>query len=81
MSIHSNQKVKSGPSSSRKEIRGANATYKASVQKQNRTQSSTSAAGSGEIKKPTQGVGSAPSGSSTGKPTPSSFGSGHYKPN
>lgn len=44
MSQHSNMRGKA-PSSSRSNIRGANPTYKASVQRQSRTASSTKSGG------------------------------------
>lgn len=79
MSTHQNQPKTSGPTSNRTKIRGAGATYRASVQEQSKGASSTKPAGSGKIEK-IQGQGSAPQGEDV-KDMPEGFGSGHYKPN
>lgn len=68
------------PTSNRKKIQGANATYRASVQKAARGRSSTSPAKNGNDKKETVGQGSAPVHNIVQTNGPA-FGSGHYTPN
>lgn len=58
---------------------GSNPTYRASVQRKSKTESSTKAAGDGKIAK-IEGQGSAPQGQDV-KDMPTGFGSGHYQPN
>lgn len=79
MSKHTNEKA-SAPTSSQKKIRGAGATYRASVQKESRSTSSTKSAGSGKVEK-VSGQGSAPSGKLVNQPNVGGFGSGHYEAN
>lgn len=68
MSTHSNQARKGGPTSSRKAIRGANPTYKTSVQKNHE---------SSETSKQEMGEG----GMMHDADEKAAVGSGHYKAN
>jgi len=83
MSQHAN-KAGGAATSSRTKIRGAGATYRASVQKQSRTESSTSRspAGDGKRKKDLSVDGASRTTKTTEvSPAPSGYGSGHYVPN
>lgn len=85
MSIHANQAVKGGPSSSRDEIQGAGATYRASIQKQARIvkDQTSKAKDSGQRKMPAQSEGSAPINNvgANAANNGSNYGDGHYQPN
>lgn len=80
MSKHSNQKTQGGPTSGRDEIRGHNATYNASIQRESRkSMSSTKKAGTGSDTEKVDGQGSAPDGEVV-TPIKGGYGSGHYTP-
>lgn len=87
MSQHANMKGKM-PSSSRSNIRGANPTYKTSVQRESRTSSSTKAGGNNSRIKDLSVDGASRTTSPTKVQSESGtnantggYGSGHYVPN
>lgn len=83
MSTHANQHDGT-PTSSRTKIRGANPTYKSSVQKEERDSSSTahSPAGDGKRKKDLSVDGASRTTETTKvEESLGGYGSGHYKPN